>query len=116
MEFSEVLRLGGHSWDSYNSSFDPEVRLNDWVLLVRSPAPLQHRVLAVFDERFLEIGESIDDAVSNWEEEANDKFEYLLVEDFETLLAEEYEEYEDPDDDEDSIAQYWEDEAWRDDL
>ena len=115
MEFSEVLRLGGYHWDSYALELDDEVEENDWVLVSRSPGPIAYRVLAVFDESFLELGQSAGDAVAAWGEEVKDYFDYMLVEDFRELLAVEN---TDPDDeiDEDDEAQYWEDERWRDDL
>lgn len=116
MEFNEVLRLGGYKWDSYDQEFSSEVLPTDWVLYSRGSGPLVYRVLAVFDEDFLEIGESAKDAVKNWEKEVGDSFAYMFVEDF---LEESSEELADPDNhegNEDTEAQYWEDERWRDDL
>lgn len=117
MEFKEVLRLGGPSWDSYREEF-LDCRPQDWVLLVAAAYPLRYRILAVFDEDYLEVGQTVGEAVEAWSEEAGDSLDYTTVEEMEALLKAEEGEDEDasPEEDEDAEAQWWEDERWRDDL
>lgn len=116
MNFMEALEAGATDWDSYRQEFDSSVSDSDWVLVAAWGGPLYNRVLFVFNEDFLEMGESIGDRVAEWEIEARDTFSYYIVEDFKELIESEL---LDPDNEElpeDDITQYWEDERWRDDL
>lgn len=117
MIFSEALRCGGHLWDPYYGEFDGEALDNDWVLVSRGYAPIQGRIILVFDESFLELGESAEDAAKQWGKEAGDIFDVKFVSDVKEELGEsEGEGFYFPLGEEDEGEQYWEDERWRDNL